>query len=368
MRSNGPKRVSAIGVFVATGFLQLAASALSSFAQCPGTESPGPSASSGQATEGQQIALNVEVTDKSGRPLGGLEAADFKVFDNNQPQKVLAFGAIDTAHPPTAPVQVQIIIDAVNSDINVVAEERDGVSAFLKNDSAKQDYPTSISILENSGLKPIAGPTQDGTELLTALNGTEARLRVINRSGGVWGAGERTAQAIGLIKEMVSPQSRTPGRKLVLFLSPGWPMLSEAGANIDTEHRSQIFDDIIHISNGLRESCTSLYSLDPSSFGTGNSFAYDSFLKGVSKFVDAQYPDLSLQVLSEHSGGQVIVGGNDIKAEIKAALRGATTYYNLTFEAAPGARVTEYHAIRVTVDKPRLNVHTTAGYYVKGSQ
>jgi hypothetical protein len=73
-----------------------------------------------------------------------------------------------------------------------------------------------------------------------------------------------------------------------------------------------------------------------------------------------------LQVLSEHSGGQVIIGGNDIKAEINAVLRSAADSYTLVFERAPGGRATEYHAIRVTIDKPAVKVHTTAGYYVSG--
>lgn len=320
-------------------------------------------------SDGSNIGIIVEVTDASGRPVTGLEAADFKIFDNKRPQKILSFRAVDGAHPSAVSPTVEIIIDAVNSDALSVARERDGVSAFLKENSGKLDYPTSIWILENAGLTRIAGPLQESMAMLTALNGAQPRLRVINRSAGTWGDVERTSQATKLIKEMLSPESRTPGRKLVLFLSPGWPMLF----NYEADQRSWIFDDIIKISNGLRESCISLYTLAPSNFNTlqpyssgGNASAYDNFLKGVTKTADAQYPDLSLQVLSEHSGGQVIIGGNDIKAEIDAAWRGASGWYNLVFERATGGRATEYHAIRVIIDKPRVKVHTTAGYYVKG--
>jgi len=130
MRCDGPKRVSTINILVAIGFLQLAASVLSSFAQSPGTESPGSLASNGAATEGEQISLNVEVTDKSGREVAGLKAADFKLFDDNRPQKILAFHAIDAARPPAVPLKVQIIIDDVNSEAVLLAQERDGVSAF----------------------------------------------------------------------------------------------------------------------------------------------------------------------------------------------------------------------------------------------
>lgn len=323
------------------------------------------------ASDDNNIAITVAVTDKSGRPITGIEATNFKVFDNKQPQKILAFRAVDAAHPPAVPLKVQFVIDAVNSDALLVAQERDGLSAFLKQNPGKLDDSTSIWILENAGLTRIAGPAQDDAALLTALSGAPALLRVINRSAGTWGDVERTGQATKLLKELISPESRTPGRKLIFFLSPGWPMLF----NYEADQRSSIFDDIVKISNGLRESCISLYTLDPStvgrtfqpfSSGISDSSAYESFLKGVTKSGDAQYGNLSLQVLSENSGGQVIIEGNDIKAGINAALRGASTWYSLVFERAPGGRTTEYHAIQVAVDKPHVKVRTTAGYYVNG--
>ena len=365
MGSDRPPVLAAIIVLLVTAFLRLA-----SPAQDLQKSSPEFSTSGCSATDSSDIVVAVEVTDKSGRPLTGLEASDFRLFDNNQPQKILAICAVDTEHPPAVPLDVRIIIDAVNSGPVWVAQERDGLSAFLKQNSGKLDHPTSIWILKNDGLNRIAPPSRDGVSLLAALQGAQPQLRIINRSAGVWGDVERTGQAIKLLKEMVSPESRTPGRKLVLFLSPGWPMLF----NYEADQRSWIFNDIATISNGLRESCISLYTLDPSSSGAnlqpsgsgGSSSTYESFLKGVRKIGDAQYPNLSLQVLSEHSGGQVIIGGNEIKAEIDSALRGASPWYNLVFERAPGGRATEYHAIRVTVDKPRARIRTTAGYYVKG--
>lgn len=371
MLSIRPALTSTITVLAVFVFLQFAVFSHCCPAQDDGNAHSGPAEIECPASDGDNIAITVAVTDKSGRPIAGLEAADFKVFDNKQPQKILAFRAVDTAHPPAVPLKVQFVIDAVNSDALLVAQERDGLSAFLRQNPGKLDDSTSIWILENSGLIRIAGPSQDGAALLTGLNGAPALLRVINRSAGTWGDVERTGQATKLIKEMISPDSGTPGRKLILFLSPGWPLLFR----YEADQPSLIFDDIVKISNGLRESCISLYTLDPSnvgrtfqpfSSGISDSSAYQSFLKGVTKSRDAQYADLSLQVLSEHSGGQVIINGNDIKTGIDTALLDASTWYNLVFERAPGGRTTEYHAIHVTVDKPGARIRTTAGYYVSG--
>ncbi len=369
MRFSGPVPISTIGILLVSASFQLAAPGYSCFGQEAGNASSRPSAIECPSPDGDRIDITAEVTDKSGHPILGLEGADFKVFDNNQPQKILAFQAVDATHPRDVPLNVEIIIDAVNSDNPSVTRERDGLSEFLKEKPDKLDYSASIWFLENSGLTAIAGPSQDRAALLAGLKAAPTRLRVLNRSAGAWGDDERNHQATELIKAMILSAAKAPGRKIILFLSPGWPMLM----NFEADKRSWIFDDIVKISNGLRESCISLFALDPSSFGNNfqplsagisQSAQYESFLKGVTKSGDAVYPDLSLQVLSDHSGGQVILEGNDIEAEIDTALRGASAWYSLVFERAPGGRSTDYHAIRVTVDRPHAKVYTTAGYYV----
>jgi VWFA-related protein len=315
------------------------------------------SAAACQPADAERICITVEVADKSGRPVTGLQPSDFQLFDNKQAQKILAFHAVDASHRPAAPVQVEIIVDAVNASTALVAQERDGLSSFLEEQPGKLDYAASIGFLENSGLTPIAGPTSDRAELLTALKGAPSRLRVI-RTGGGWGDDEKNHQATDLVKTMIASYANAPGRKLILFLSPGWPML----LNFEPDKRSWVFDDIVKITNGLRRSGVSLYALAPASF---ESTAYENFLKGVTKSGDAVYPDLALQVLAEQSGGQVIMDSNDIRGELDAALSGASAWYELVFERAPGGRENEYHALHVTVGKQaHVKIHTTAGYYV----
>jgi len=367
-----PNRFSAIAASVAFGFLLFAIPSGPCFAQTlvpPVPAQPGSVENDCSAAEGRRISIDVEVTDKSGRPMRGLEAGDFSVFDNNQAQKLLDFRAIDADHPPATPVHVLIIVDAVNADARLVQSAREGLSEFLKQNGGKLAYPTSIALFTDSGFKLLQHvPTQDDNALLASLKSAQAELREIGGSAGVYGAAERWQKSFDLISDLSNDEATQPGRKLVLFLSPGWPMLTQAGSDVDKKHQTWIFDDIVGISNQLRQACVSLYSLDPTSFGSNDSFSYESFLKGVTKITQAQYPDLAVQVLAAHSGGRVILGGNDVKGEIGTALRDAAAYYNLSFEPAPATLTTQYHAIHVKVDKPGLTVRTTAGYYVKAAQ
>ena len=314
------------------------------------------------------MSIDVNVTNKSGHPVAGLTASDFTLLDNNQPRKLVGLRVVDKQHPPADPVQVFIVLDAINADYLVVARERDGLAAFLKQNGGELPYPVTIAFFTETGTNLRDGPSQNGKVLLASLNSAQARLRTLTRSAGVWGAGERLLQSLDQFRDLADYEANQPGRKLVLFVSPGWPMLSYAGRDVEMNERNWIFNTVVQLSNSLREADISLYALDPFIPGNDDSFYYQSFLKGVTRAVQSQYPDLALQVLAEHSGGQVIVNGNDIKGEINTAIEDASTYYTLTFDAAPASAGTDYHALSLKIDRPGLRVRTTAGYYVQPGQ
>ena len=188
-----------------------------------------------------------------------------------------------------------------------------------------------IAVITDTGLKVQQGSSRDGNAMFANLNGTESELRIIGRSQGFYGAADGFERSLGQLSQLAAIEAKQPGRKLVLFISPGWPMLSWAGLDADLKERAWIFNSIVQLTNGLREARVTLYALDPFNLGRSNPFFYQNYLKGITKVSQAEYPDLSLQVLSEHTGGLVIVNGFDIKGEIDTALRDATGYYTLSF-------------------------------------
>src|SRR5580698_8381722 len=63
-----------------------------------GPEVPPPS------TSDRQITLDVQVTDKSGAAVRGLQKQDFTLLDDKQPKNILSFHPVDnTAGSPTDP-------------------------------------------------------------------------------------------------------------------------------------------------------------------------------------------------------------------------------------------------------------------------
>jgi VWFA-related protein len=325
-----------------------------------------PSSAQGQPdpnADPQSITINVTVTDKAGEHIRGLGIGDFTVSDNKQPLKLTGFRALDTKASPEDPVQIVIVVDTINTGFGAVAQEREQLEQFLKQDGGRLAHPTSIAVFADSGIKVEQGSTSDGNALLAALNKQGSELRTVGRNTGFYGAAERLEMSQNQLTQLAIFEAKRPGRKMILFISPGWPMLTRAGEESDLKQRTWVFNTLVRLTNGLREARMTLYTLDPFELGRTDPFYYESFLKPVAAPKNAEYPNLSLQVLSKHSGGDVLIQGHDIAGDLNTAVRDANASYELTFAAAPGDHADEYHALQVQVDKPGAAVRTSAGYY-----
>jgi hypothetical protein len=119
---------------------------------------PSRAARQDSGSTGSQITLDVVVTDKSGRPQGGLQPQDFTLLDNKSPQKILSFQAME--EPSTnaaAQVEIVLVIDPVNTSAQTVADERLRITKYLRQNGGKLAHPTSIVALSDTGLKNL-GP------------------------------------------------------------------------------------------------------------------------------------------------------------------------------------------------------------------
>jgi VWFA-related protein len=309
------------------------------------------------------MTIHVQVSDSHAQAIEGLQESDFTLFDNKQPQKLLGFRAVDAAGLKSNPVQVLIAVDMVNSDPVTVAREREEIGAYLKGAGGELPNPTSLAVIADSGVKVLPLSTQRGDLLLASFNQTQSEIRGVGRSAGFYGATENAQKSLLELGQLIQFEGQKPGRKLVLLVSPGWPLLSAAGDQSDMKQRTWVFNNVVQFTTLLNASNVALYCIDPFDLGRRNPFEYQGYVKGVSAPGDATYPNLGLQVLAVHTGGQVFVSGRDMAGSLKMAIRDASEGYDLTFAPAPGDRASEYHALEVRVDKPKVKVRTTAGYY-----
>jgi VWFA-related protein len=311
----------------------------------------------------QSITIDAYVTDKMGHHQSGLGAQDFTLLDNKHPARILDIKEVDGRNGAD-PVRVLIVIDAINTDFTVVAQERGQLMDFLNQDGGRLAHPTALAVLTEKGIKTEQNFTTDGAVLSASMAKFQNDLRTATRSAGFWGATERLQWSLNELGQLTAYEAGLPGRKLAIFISPGWPMLPWAANDATEKQLKWVFSTIEAFSNQLREGHVTLYAIDPYILGRTDPFFYESYLKGITKTNDAEYGNLALQVLAAHSGGLVLDSGlADVKGGINNAIRDANACYTITFAAPPVDGPNEYHDLHLQVDKPGAVVRTTAGYY-----
>jgi VWFA-related protein len=311
------------------------------------------------------ITLDVVVTDRSGAPVSGLQAADFNLLDNKRPQSILSLqpanGITAQADPP---VELILLVDALNPAFQTVARERQSLAAYFKENGQKLALPTTLVVLTDKGMKIQEQPTRNGNALLDYLNANATGLRAIRRSQGLEGEMEREHHSLVGLDFLASQMSKRPGRKLLIWLSPGWSIYSDLVGNWRARAHQAVFANIAALSTAMRQARITLYSIDPEGVGEGK-LRYLDYLKGVDAPEHADYGHLFLQVLATQSGGQVLYGNNDLAGLIDRCVADAKSYYVLTFNAPPAAHANEYHGLEVAIDKPGLTARTRTGFYAQ---
>jgi hypothetical protein len=118
-----------------------------------------------------RISIDVEVTDKLGHPVPGLQAQDFTLLDNKQPGKILSVRSVDTRQGTPDPVHVIIVLDTINTRFEVVAREREELGEFLKQEGGRLAHPTTLAMLTEKGIQIEKASSTDGNLLAASLKG-----------------------------------------------------------------------------------------------------------------------------------------------------------------------------------------------------
>jgi VWFA-related protein len=325
---------------------------------------------SGLAQQNRQMTIDVVVTDKSGRPVPGLEQKDFTLLDNRQPQKILSFQAVEGGTATAdSPVEVILLMDAVNTTFTNVATERSEIEKFLRRNGGALAQPVSLVLFSDSGATGTT-PSRDGNAVIADLNQQQFGLRTIKRSQGIYGDNERIQLSLNALKQFADHEAAIPGRKLMVWISPGWPFLSGPGMELDltSKQRQELFNSIVVFSDALRRARITLYDVDPLGMADAGQFRateYMQFSKALKKAGQAQRGHLALQVLASQSGGRVLNSSNDVAGEIATCVADANAFYVLSFDGLAGDGPNEYHALEIKIDKPGLAARTRSGYYAQ---
>ena len=312
-----------------------------------------------------KMKLDVVVIDGAGQPVAGLTQQDFTLFDNKKPQPILSFRAVNGAlgeGVADAPVEIILLVDVTNTPPEVVGFERDQIEQFLRRNGGRLMQPTSLMVFDDHGVKGRPRPTRDGNQLADELKKVEGTTPSVPLT--LQTESDRVAMSLNALQRSMKAANSNAGRTILIWIGTGWPMLEDPRYQFSRQDYATLFDRVVTISDEMRESRVTLYSIYPTDPSAQLGIhRYRNFLSAAPSVDRVRPGNLALPVLAIHSGGRAFDAPGDLSEEIARCIAEAKFYYTLGFDPVNAKHVDEYHELAVRVDRPGLKVRTVTGYY-----
>jgi VWFA-related protein len=293
------------------------------------------------------------------------------VLDNKQPRKILFFRTADEpAAESDPPVEIILLLDAVNTPLPGLAYARQQLEKLFRQNSGHLPQPISMAFVTSAGMTVQNEPSRDGDFLRASLSRNGPELRSSTKLRGQNDI-NRLESSLDSLESLAIDKTAKPGRKMLIWISPGWPVISGPSMDVPQRVQQQLFNHIVALSTELRKARITLYNFDPMGSWYDGGFQtvyYQEFLKGVPKPSRAFPGNLALQVLVHQSGGTDMSSNNNLAGEIAKCIAGANSLYTLVFESASAEHPNEYHAVEVKIGEEGLRARTRTAYYAQPEQ
>ena len=366
------------------------------------------------------IRVDAIVSDGKGNPVTDLKIEDFDISEDGKPQKpeTLRLIKIDAT---TAPSYTQRTIRTRLDEETAAADETSRIFVFFLDDYAVRrensmavrkpliDFITRelapndlISVMYP--LTPIDAVTltrnhQGVINTIEKFEGRKYNYDPINELERQYvykltpDAIERLRRqvSLGAIRGIVTKLgSLREGRKSLIMVSEGYSatlppqMRSDqpggygdpgratrdpfAGDNNLMEDRVQftagvdLLSELQDVFNAANRNNTSLYPVDPRRLTSGE-FDITANISGTTSQTYLATSTDSLRTLAENTDGRAIVNQNDLGPGLKQIVRDASAYYLIGYTSSQAPMDGKFHAIRVRVKRPGVQVRARKGYW-----
>jgi len=338
------------------------------------------------------VVLDVVVTDKAGKPVDGLIAKDFQVFEDDMPQHIHAFdpptshalppvsvaagitAVFDPAQPASfghSPVDV-LVFDQLNTHFADSSFARRCLHDYLAGQPALLPQPTTLLTAYDNHFKLLHAFTRDRDALLRAVAAAPVqypwKLEVNGKAE--YGPIERLDQSLRALEEIAQSYARIPGRKNLIWVGGGFPTINPT--TIDGDDAQEVKDALQHVTDILLDTHVTLYAVDPTSTAVGMTEITDSsqaeFLMNAGDALAGNFDPFGanddFDRLGPVTGGRVIRGRNDIGQQIALSVDLGAHYYSIAYTPSSSSEAAaQYRKIRVVCLRPGLTATTRTGYY-----
>lgn len=349
------------------------------------------------------VHLDVSVLDKDRRPVKGLTAQDFTIFEDGKPQPVAAFSAVDLPDPvPPSTAWIRDIAPDVRR--NTELAERRLVTLVMDDATIPFDLPMIKSareigrlVVEKLGPNDMASVvftrdnrnaqefTSDRAQLLKAIESFEYGGRQVGlppeaRQVPSLQVAESPAffASVGTIKRVAETLANLPQRrKAVVFVTVGVPASletaseivmaggNERGATEPGAVMRQVFLSMQETYRQAQLANVNVYTVSPAGVGGMAHLVQSEQWKG--RFVPpyetpANYLDF-LVGMAENTGGRAFPERNEFASALTQVFLENGSYYLLGFSPANPANDGKHHRLEVKVKRDGVTVRTRSGYY-----
>jgi VWFA-related protein len=361
------------------------------------------------------VRIDVEVTDKAGKPVKGLTPEQFTIIEDGKAQKISIFTfqdiekmeavkesdtkpivvTIDAPNNPAATEAVSeqvrdrrmlvLFFDLTSMQTDDIARAHDAALKFVQKQMTGADlvsivvYAARLTVWadftnDRATLeKAVARLTPDVASQLADLSYAAAQngeYDVQQYTGAAYTADEtefnafNTDQKLLAVQGLVNVLAAIPGRKAVIEFTGG---ITQTGEENRTELRAA--------TDAANRADVSIYSIDarglfaevPGGDATANAATGTSIFTGASVFhqTDARQDSRdTLATLSSDTGGRAFFDLGDLSEALPKIQQENVGYYLLGYYLAGNVkRDGSWRSIRVKVNAPGVHVHYRNGYY-----
>ena len=327
------------------------------------------------------VIVDVVVLDKAGRPVGDLDRSQFEITENGVPQPITAFdppsahsmpaGSAPIVHSSAdlekignAPVDI-LVLDELNNSFSDAASARLQMLTFLGKQPEVLPVPTQLIAAGESRFQLLHDYTQSRDELLKSVEKHFASPPVQQlESVGL------LVETLGILSQIAESSKGTPGRKNVLWVGSGYPMVNTMLLPITSEDILQ--DAIRRVTDRMLDARVTLSLIDPKGIqevdGGGENFAtMDDMSAGIAPITGPFTGTLDFATFANATGGQIIANRNDVAAQIGHSADNSQIYYTLAYSPTTGKPGNDnpaaYRKIRIHVKDRSLKVIARDGYF-----
>ncbi len=327
------------------------------------------------------VVLSVVVTDKAGNPVTGLTKDDFRVLEDDQLQAIASFEpAAELASSPAtesaataalpaidAPPPATLVLDQLNTKSEDLMFAVEKIRDFLRAQPPHLSQPTSLYSLTKRGLELLAPPTQDRDSLLAVFKKSIVELPPHSlESGGVQGGADRLVTSLLALDEMALGSAHQKGRKNIIWIGNGIPILSASG--VDLSNRARFLDWVHYTVNWLEESQTTVYTVNPAGLEVAPETRAVDLGSALVPQTGLTLSDLVFESLAPESGGAIFRSRNDVDVAIATALRDGFSSYTLSYYPRNDKWDSTFRRIRVIVNRTGLTARTLGTWLLRLSR